>query len=168
MTDITSFNLLHDWTELKPLELLQYHLERLVGKFDYAHPNSEQNRRKFQFETVRSDIDREKDKVAVDTNEMTHRIDEFIKTEWPDLAESSVADEKSSRAISTQQVGEDSETSSEEGLVDLRMKEKSVEYTEEATDDRPMYSMDNERDSIVDRELQWEKEHDMEPPDSDT
>jgi hypothetical protein len=167
MTDIASFNLVQDWKELKPLETLQHNLGRLVGKFDYAHPSSEQNQRKYQ-PRIQKPMD-EKNHVDMDTNDFELKIEEFAKTEWPDLLQSPevtifqtntaevVVDQEDSSTPSSQ-------SSEEEGLIDLKMKEKSVELEDQETDEPPMHTMDTERESIVDRELEWEKENGMEPP----
>jgi hypothetical protein len=68
-----------DWTELRPIATLQSYLERLVNKFDYAHPDSEQNQKKRDDSKPMSEDEHKK--------QILSQIEENIKTEWPSITQ---------------------------------------------------------------------------------
>jgi hypothetical protein len=172
MTGIIKTDLFQDWTEQKPIVQLQQLFQRLVAKFDYAHPESEQNKRKLEPVETRIKAEeeikpkeswlKERDELPIEKElpqDETQKqevelkdVDEAIEDVYLDLPSS-----KEDKSTLTYLV--------EQGAQILSaLKLSATEENRAIAEEKTLPTMDTERESIVDVALKWEKEHGMQPP----
>jgi hypothetical protein len=210
--DSSNSSIFQDWTESKPLATLHDYFARVVGNFDYAHPESRENARRIaaasqdEFNKHKAHIEPHIDlnlaPSITQLREFREGEDKVFKEQEradikPDLPSLKIKEKglspvskdsndefnKHNTKIESQidlnvreaapsitqlrDLREDREFKKDEkreqGLVDLQIKTKIVEPIFEARKNVMLNTMDMERESTVDNELRWEKEHGMEP-----
>jgi hypothetical protein len=165
MADVSKTSMLQDWTEHKSVMQLQQLFKRLVAKFDYAHPESEQNKRQLQRKTpVSKEAESRRETIwqVKPQEKVTIREEETVQ-QLPD--KESV--EKATSEVDTSEPSSKEDKSTltylaEQGAQILAaLGFSSAEEQEPLAEKRVLPTMDVERESIVEAELKWEKEHGM-------
>jgi hypothetical protein len=151
-----------DWGKERPPQSDKERREKLEEKFEYAKPESDEN--------LTSQIETQQKDEYID--KMKEQIDENARRDLPSVTQQrGPLGELDQQRMLNIQLEESLREEESEGLVPLKMQEAQSDRT--TTEKAPFYepseppkqlsTMDTERDSIVEKEMRWEKEHGLLP-----